>query len=110
MLIDGFKHPLDYNQVLQSKTQCRLCEIVSNAYKSQTCIKHDKLKAFRGEETRACNVDHHGPLLWRVQEPEPGARWGMFKLDSQHYGDLHRLSVSEGAFIVSPLLLWTLKN
>ncbi|RTE71991.1 hypothetical protein BHE90_013614 [Fusarium euwallaceae] len=95
MLIDGFQHPLDYNQVHQSKEHCRLCEIVSNAYKSQACVKHDKLTALRGDKTKACKADHRGPLLWRVQQSEPGARWGMFKLDSQHYGSLHRISVSE---------------
>ncbi|KAI8682154.1 HET domain-containing protein [Fusarium keratoplasticum] len=95
MLIDGFQHPLDYNQVLQSKEHCRLCEIVSNAYKSQTCVKYDNLTALRGDKTKACKVDHRGPLMWRLQQSEPGARWGMFKLDSQHYGGLHRISVSE---------------
>ncbi|KAI8680767.1 HET domain-containing protein [Fusarium sp. Ph1] len=95
MLIDGFQHPLDYNQVLQSKEHCRLCEIVSNAYKSQTCVKYDKLTALRGDQIKACKVDHLGPLIWRLQQSEPGARWGMFKLDSQHYGGLHRISVSE---------------
>lgn len=99
MLIDGFQHPLDYNQVLQSKANCRLCEIVSNAYKSQACVKHDKLTALRGDKTKACKADHRGPLLWRVQQSEPGARWGMFKIDSQHYGSLHRISVSEGKIV-----------
>lgn len=102
MLIDGFQHPLDYYQVHQSKEHCRLCEIVSNAYKSQACVKNEKLKVFRGDKAKACNADHHGRLLWRIQQSEPGARWGMFKIDSQHYGGLHRLSVSEGTII--PLL------
>ncbi|KAF4458331.1 hypothetical protein FALBO_14936 [Fusarium albosuccineum] len=91
MLVNGFKYPLDYDHVVRSKNHCRLCSIVSNAYESQKCIKHDK--------AQACVADHRGPLLWRVQESEPGARWGMFKLDSQHYGDLHRLSVSEESSI-----------
>lgn len=99
MLIDGFQHPLDYNQVLQSKEHCRLCEIVSNAYKSQTCVKYDNLTALRGDKTKDCKVDHRGPLMWRLQQSEPGARWGMFKLDSQHYGGLHRISVSEGTIV-----------
>jgi hypothetical protein len=88
MLVNGFKHPLDYDRVAQSKDDCRLCSIVHNAYKSQKCIKYDK--------TQACVADHRSPLLWRVVESEHGVRSGMFRLDPRHYGELHRLSVSEG--------------
>jgi hypothetical protein len=88
MLVNGFQHPLNRDQVLQSAENCRLCEIMTVAYESQACIKHDK--------TQPCDADHQGQLLWRLESSGPGARWGMFKLDSHHYGDTFRLSVPEG--------------
>lgn len=88
MLVNGFQHPLDYDHVVQSASRCRLCDILKIAYGSQICIKHDK--------NQTCDTDHHSPLLWRLEPSGPGARWGIFKLDSQHYGDPFQLSVSEG--------------
>lgn len=95
MLLEGFQHPLDYNQVLQSKDHCRLCDLVMDAYDS-----HDSHVYTKNGKREICNEEHRGPLVWRIVPPGPGVRSGMFCADSNHYGKTLTVSASEGMYFI----------
>lgn len=86
MLVNGFEHPLDYHQILESKNHCQFCALVANSYDTQICAKHVK----------ACDRIHHGRMIWRASPTGPGLRRGMFTLDSYHSSRSLSICVSEG--------------
>ena len=92
MLVNGFRHPLDFEEVQKSKDHCRFCALLGDAYNTQTCINQMNLP---------CDKIHRDRLQWALEALGPGVRYGMFKLDSGHYGRPIRIYSLEGMFLVS---------
>lgn len=90
MLVHGFRHALNYDQVLQSSDSCRFCAFMLDAYKTQKCVN-----VTIGMK---CDKSHRGKLIWKIPSDGPGVRFGMFKLDSSHYGRLIDVYTYEGIF------------
>lgn len=90
MLVHGFQHALNYDQILQSSDSCRFCAFMLEAYKTQKCVKKtDGMK---------CSKSHRGKLIWKVSSDGPGVRFGMFRLDASHYGRSIDVYTYEGTF------------
>ena len=90
MLVHGFRHALNYDQVLQSSDSCRFCAFMLDAYKTQKCVNLTI--------GMKCNKSHRGKLIWAIERDRPGVRCGTFKLSSSHYGQLIDVCTCEGIF------------
>lgn len=90
MLVHGFQHALNYEQVLQSSNSCRFCAFMLDAYKTQKCVNVTV--------GMKCDRGHRGKLIWKILPDGPGVRYGMFKLDSSHYSQFIDVYTYEGIF------------
>ncbi|KAK4207798.1 heterokaryon incompatibility protein-domain-containing protein [Rhypophila decipiens] len=87
MILGGFRHALDFDQIQTSKDKCRFCAMMIHAYDAQICINHPTLPA--------CDKTHRGRLTWAISANGPGTRQGLFKLDSSHYSQYVGIYVPE---------------
>ena len=95
MFLNGFQHPLDYNQILVSQNCCRLCALMLTAYDTQTCVTYPK---------RECDKIHRGRLTWSTKRLlDSDLRWGMFKLDYYHFGTDFQVCTLEGIVNFLPI-------
>jgi hypothetical protein len=88
MFLQGFQHPLDYNQILLSQNGCQLCALMISSYDTQRCAPYPK---------KECDKIHRGRLIWTTTTGvKPDIRYGMFKLDAYHFGTPFQVCTSEG--------------
>lgn len=99
MFVYGFRHALNYHQVLQSSGHCCFCRLLLDSYKKQKC--------FTLTGGRRCGKNHRGRLTWAIGTEGPGVRYGTFMLDCFHNGGVVAIATSEGTIFATSSLFWT---